>query len=135
MTARELMRTLANRGVRLCIAGDKLRAHAPIGVLTPELRGLLTARKPEILDVLRHDEHVQRCMDEHDCATWCVAVWPSAEKLATLPGPVAALARERTGWSASAWSGRLLTLAIRCQGLHPGRAAELRAAAQVLMVG
>jgi hypothetical protein len=90
------------------------------------------ARKPELLGILRRDEHARRALADADAQPWRVAVWPSAGELAALPPSVAVLARERDGWEATAWAGRLLYLAVACESLHPGRAVELRAAAAAL---
>lgn len=60
MSVRELLGTLAARGVRLRVDGDKLVVEAGKAVLTPELRTELAANKADILAFLRkhtaHDE-------------------------------------------------------------------------------
>lgn len=53
MTARALLADLADRDIRLSVAGDKLRINAPRGALTAELRQTLSEHKPELLEMLR----------------------------------------------------------------------------------
>src|SRR2546430_693600 len=52
MTAVELLSILAERDVRLELVGGRLHYDAPTGVLTPELRKLLTIHKAAIVDLL-----------------------------------------------------------------------------------
>ena len=52
-TAETLIHDLAAQGVHLSPNGDKLHVKAPAGILTAELREKLTARKPELMAVLR----------------------------------------------------------------------------------
>lgn len=49
----ELLCTLKERGVELCIEKDKLRIRSPKGVLTPALQEELALHKPVILEILR----------------------------------------------------------------------------------
>lgn len=49
-----------------------------------------------------------------------------------LPPPVVQLAVEREGWTPEHWRDRLLYLAELCAEDHPGRAAELRQAAELM---
>ena len=49
----ELIHVLQESGVTLAVEGDDLRYRAPAGVLTPELRSVLTAQKQEVIDRLR----------------------------------------------------------------------------------
>ncbi|QDE98350.1 non-ribosomal peptide synthetase [Myxococcus xanthus] len=58
MSVRELLGTLAARGVRLRVDGDKLVVEAGKAVLTPELRTELAANKADILTFLR--KHTSR---------------------------------------------------------------------------
>ena len=60
------------------------------------------------------------------------AAWPTADTLAGHHRTIVELARERDGWTPRAWCDRLRQMANRCQSLHPERATELRAAAQLL---
>ncbi|SEU29048.1 amino acid adenylation domain-containing protein/thioester reductase domain-containing protein [Stigmatella erecta] len=53
MSVRELLGTLAAKGVRLRVDGDKLVVEAGKAVLTPELRAELSANKADILVFLR----------------------------------------------------------------------------------
>lgn len=48
MTPQELLAELEQRGVKLTVAGDKLRYDAPAGALTPELKEALRQHKAEI---------------------------------------------------------------------------------------
>ena len=52
MTPLELLADLDAQGVRLTAHGDRLAFDAPSGVVTPDLRGLLKAHKPELLAIL-----------------------------------------------------------------------------------
>lgn len=45
----ELLQQLAQQGVQLWVEAEQLRVRAPQGVLTADLRALLTTRKPELL--------------------------------------------------------------------------------------
>ncbi|SFU36724.1 non-ribosomal peptide synthetase [Pseudoduganella namucuonensis] len=58
----ELLEKLRNSGIQLRLEGAQLRVVAPKGALTADLREVLTARKEELLDLLRGNgqEH------EHD---------------------------------------------------------------------
>ncbi len=49
----ELIYQLNSLNIKIQVEGNNLRVNAPKGVLTPELRVELTARKPEIIDFLR----------------------------------------------------------------------------------
>ena len=53
MTLDELFADLSQRRVQLWADGDQLQLRAPKGTLTPQLRAVLTERKPEILALLR----------------------------------------------------------------------------------
>ena len=55
MTTLDLLGSLHAQGVLLIAKGDRLAFDAPAGVLTPDLRALLTSRKSEILMVLTGD--------------------------------------------------------------------------------
>ncbi len=52
MNARELLAELQARGAKISANGDKLKIIAPPGTVTPELRELLAANKPEIMAAL-----------------------------------------------------------------------------------
>ena len=52
MNATALLSDLRARGVRLEPQGDRLRVVAPKGVLTADLRAVLTERKGEIMEAL-----------------------------------------------------------------------------------
>ncbi|RMH15044.1 MAG: hypothetical protein D6701_10490, partial [Gemmatimonadetes bacterium] len=52
MNAQELLDDLRERHVEVSAAGDSLRLVAPRGVLTEELRRILSDRKPELLKLL-----------------------------------------------------------------------------------
>ena len=55
MSTQVLIRDLAAAGVKLELAGDKLRVHAPSGALTNALRGAIGAHKEALLAWLRED--------------------------------------------------------------------------------
>lgn len=52
MTARDLLRDLQSRGVKLEAEGDRLRWRAPAEVMTPAVLETLRQRKAEILEIL-----------------------------------------------------------------------------------
>ena len=52
MTAGEVLTVCREAGIRLEVAGDRLRFDAPAGALTPDLRDALARHKRELLDVL-----------------------------------------------------------------------------------
>ncbi|CZF82415.1 non-ribosomal peptide synthetase [Grimontia marina] len=52
MTAFELVESLQNRGVQLWVEDNNLRFKAPKGVLTSELKSLLSFKKPDVIDLL-----------------------------------------------------------------------------------
>jgi TubC N-terminal docking domain/Zinc-finger of RNA-polymerase I-specific TFIIB, Rrn7 len=52
MTAAELVAEASHRGIRLEVDGDGLGYRSPVGDLTAELRGVLVARKAEVLRLL-----------------------------------------------------------------------------------
>ena len=53
--AHELIRSLEERGIYLEVVEDRLRVDAPKGSLTPELREMLTQKKPELVSALKAD--------------------------------------------------------------------------------
>ena len=58
MTALELLSVLNSKDIEIWADGDRLRYNAPEGALTPDLRKELTARKSEILALLRQTDTV-----------------------------------------------------------------------------
>src|SRR5918912_3809275 len=62
MTCIELLRHLYDLDVKLWAEGDRLRCHAPTGVLTPTLRAQLAEHKTEILALL-HQASVTTTFD------------------------------------------------------------------------
>ena len=52
MSAQALIQELAEHDIHLSVSGSGLRYRAPRGVMTPELRATLKARKPEIMAAL-----------------------------------------------------------------------------------
>jgi tubulysin polyketide synthase-like protein len=52
MTATTLLADLYRRGASVRINGDRLGVRAPDGVLTPDVRSAIVARKPELLQVV-----------------------------------------------------------------------------------
>jgi TubC N-terminal docking domain len=67
--AREILREIQSRGVRLEVNGERLRVDAPVGALTPELKAALAANKREIL---RHLD--SRLETRLEAAGFCVAI-------------------------------------------------------------
>ncbi|OLV17487.1 hypothetical protein [Deinococcus marmoris] len=53
MVARELLRELEARGVRLAVDGGQLTARAPAGAITPDLAAQIKAQKAELLQELQ----------------------------------------------------------------------------------
>jgi hypothetical protein len=56
----DLLAETARLGVRLAAHGDRLRVEAPAGVVTPQLRATLAARKPDLLPVVWRLEEMRR---------------------------------------------------------------------------
>ena len=54
-TAAKMLADLRRAGVVLTANGDRLAFDAPAGAMTPAVRAMLKARKPELLAVLRGD--------------------------------------------------------------------------------
>jgi TubC N-terminal docking domain len=52
MTATTLLADLYRRGASMRVNGDRLGVRAPDGVLTPDVRSAIIARKPELLQVV-----------------------------------------------------------------------------------
>ena len=93
MNAGLLLADLLARGVRLVATGDRLIVDAPKGVVTDELRQLLTAHKLELLALLEDDPRpTRRCHSCHS-TNWrrrrhergggwlCGACYPDPEQL------------------------------------------------------
>lgn len=74
MSPAALLADLEARGVTFAVAGDRLRATAPKGTLTPSLRATLEARKPELLRVLAYREAVR--------SWWTLTAGPAADQTA-----------------------------------------------------
>lgn len=53
VTPVEFLAYLRQLNIQVWVEGDLLRCNAPAGILTPELRSILTQRKPELIDLLR----------------------------------------------------------------------------------
>lgn len=53
MVARDLLRELEGRGVRLAVSGGQLVARAPAGAVTPELAAQIKAQKDALLKELQ----------------------------------------------------------------------------------
>ena len=53
MKLRSFLERLRDRDIQVWAEGDRLRCSAPVGALTPELRGELQQRKQDILEFLR----------------------------------------------------------------------------------
>src|SRR5262249_2406472 len=56
MTTVGVLSFLRGQGAKLWVDGDRLRFSAAPGIITPELRTQLAARKAEILDLLRQSQ-------------------------------------------------------------------------------
>jgi hypothetical protein len=72
MTAFDLVAELRSRGVELSAVGDRLRCEGPDSALTDDVLGELTARRPEILELLA-DEGAIWPPRPDDLASWPVA--------------------------------------------------------------
>jgi hypothetical protein len=67
MTVLDLLVTLATRGVRLHVDGDRLIYRAPEGTMTPELLWDLEAHKAEIISVLPYRRRCRSCGSAGRC--------------------------------------------------------------------
>jgi hypothetical protein len=52
VTTTELLTICRHAGITLAAHGERIRVTAPTGAVTPELRAALTARKPELVQVV-----------------------------------------------------------------------------------
>jgi len=75
LSALSLLAKARDRGIELVADGGRLRYRAPWGVLTPDLRAALAARKGELLAVLGGER--QQFHQQGDCRS----PWPES-----LPG-------------------------------------------------
>lgn len=55
MTARKLLEEAECLGIRIWREGDLIRAKAPVGVLTSEIRDEIVRHKPELLDAVGNE--------------------------------------------------------------------------------
>jgi thioesterase domain-containing protein len=60
LTLADFLAELRSRDIRLSLESGRLRCNAPAGVLTPELREQLQARKPELVEFLRDAAAIAR---------------------------------------------------------------------------
>jgi amino acid adenylation domain-containing protein len=60
VTAAGLLQQLSELGITLSVEGDALRYRAPKGQLTAELKAAISARKAELVDLLRTGAHAGR---------------------------------------------------------------------------
>ncbi|HTF32150.1 MAG TPA: hypothetical protein VK714_00450 [Myxococcota bacterium] len=54
MNAPELLNDLESKGVRVRLVGDRIRVEGPRDVVGPAIRDEVAARKPELVEALRH---------------------------------------------------------------------------------
>ncbi len=142
MTPADLIRDLTERGATLTPRGDRIVVDAPQGVVTPEIRARLAELKPELLRLLsRTDDALDAGSKAPPDSGGAGSKTPriAGENRILIPHPVNAVPRELSyrnriatgivnrGWTPGGWAARLRQLAERCEGMHPDRAAELRA--------
>jgi len=73
MTATALLTELRHRGATVTVVGDRLRVEAPVGTITPEIRGALARFKPALLAILNDLEGAGTCehvADDPELAEW-----------------------------------------------------------------
>ncbi|MCG3139125.1 MAG: hypothetical protein HJJLKODD_03004 [Phycisphaerae bacterium] len=58
VTATELLNDLQRRGVRFSVHCGKLRADAPVGVLTPEVKTAIGHLKPQMITILTPNQPI-----------------------------------------------------------------------------
>ena len=56
MTTDQLLADLARRNITLSVDGGRLRYRAPVGVLTPQMRKAIAARRDAIFELLRRKD-------------------------------------------------------------------------------
>jgi len=102
MNPEELLTELSQRGVILSAVDDKLRIDAPKGVLTSELRQVLTEQKTAILGLLRGvSQNETQTTDPTDASVGvasvrCVDTTPSSSNFPDVPKSVVKTIEELT---------------------------------------
>ena len=78
----ELINELEQLNVKVTLAGDRLRLEAPAGVLTPELKELLSAHKQEATCFLLWQSMLDRCNRDYrpGALAWCRQHFPELVK-------------------------------------------------------
>jgi len=93
MTAELLIETLKRSGARMTVNGDRLKIDAPQGLLTPELKEELVARKSELIHLLTsstpgiRDGALVIPLDTSPKYRWWQGGQPIVETLADLSAP------------------------------------------------
>jgi hypothetical protein len=100
MTAQALLRDLEARGFAFEARGDKLHVSAPAGSLTAEVKSALSARKADLLAVLR-DGTTDGCA----CIACQPALWPNGYMEVTATWPAAYRQRFEDGTQAREAAG------------------------------
>ncbi len=86
MSATELLASLQQRGVLLCVDGDRLRVDAPTGVLSAADRAALAAHKADLLALLAGTGDGRAC-SEPPISAAAPATAPPAGGPARRPSP------------------------------------------------
>lgn len=142
MTTHDLLVELQRRGVRLTVAGDKLRC-APRSAVEPDLLPALREHKPRLMVMLARraeapgDSAESRAVSAPPPAGTSKRPPAPERPAAALPGlslaERAATGYVNPGWTPRLWAFRLRELADRCAALRPDLAAQYRTwAANVL---
>jgi hypothetical protein len=109
--ARDLIRQVTKRGVKLSATGSKLRCVGPVGAITPELRVALERNKPEIIKALSREAPADefRAAIQLGCLHLCVNCKAFSARAGSRPD----------GWccrfSVETWA----ELPLRCDGYEP----------------
>jgi TubC N-terminal docking domain len=118
VTAREALVAARAIGGDLRLVGEVVRVSAPVGALTPELRGDLQRHKPELLQLLAREERERlvtaRISEAFDRLTAAGGPWPAELFAAVLP-LAQALDAEALAYSrGEAVDLRAFEVALRC---------------------
>lgn len=128
MTSHALLAELQRRGVRLAVAGDKLR-YAPRSAVEPDLLPALREHKPRLLRMLAERSKAAR-IGENEPAR-CETEQGGAGPRLQVHHELSLVERVESGyvnpgWQAHAWADRLRQLAGRCEQQRPELAAQYR---------
>lgn len=127
MTAHELLSQLREKGVEVKTSGeDRLVIDAPKGTITEELRSALSARKAELLQILK----TEQARNESDVAARGIVAPPSARSISQQPRAKVAPADEDALVAASTAEEitQLQTELMRLRTEEEARRAEVEAA-------